>query len=448
MSNCQHCKEQNIPLVVDSLPCLDPNALDSSCDSTIDLDDIKYTGPSKLCAGITNGMTARQVLEKLSEYSDTCKCTLQANLTYEQLPCEKGIQLRYDDSFFTSQWQYLNTTTNQYVNISSSSITKSSDENFYYENLSSVLLFGLQSDNYRVILTKPGCNSIVKDLSIAPECEKEEPCVLNDKAYIKNPYTHERLFINVPITTYDSKLLLKYVCDTFPNLTTLQCESYYNDAMYGQSYYSRFSAGVSTYIGWQLTNALAIMSDDTVRLSQVPAEVAAPIPHISDFNHHGIERSTDPNFNWFKIPLKQCPCKLGNQFFYVKYLPHVNTVNALPLTGTLGDVYYVEDVDLYYTWNPQTNSYIDTILFTGTPTELIYAAGDLEFAVSFEDCRTDALNRINAFFTNFNQYRLATLPYYVSQYASLLRDIDSNIRNVPWGSFTKSVSMCNCVDIE
>lgn len=439
MSDCQKCKDSIIPFVVDPLPCVN-----TTCDTAVDLNCVLYTGPNKPCAGIVKPMTVNQVLQQIAQFSGNCDCSVEAVLTFQKLPCDKGIQLAYNDYTFAVQWQYLDSITNTYVDVNNNLIVKSSDEDFYYQNLPSGLLADLKSDNYKITLTKPGCDPVVKTLFIGTTCQTVEPCVLEEDAYVKDPHTGERLYAYYSIPNVDTKTQLKLLCDTFPFMTKSECLSFYDPVNF--SYQALFSIAYNQFLPWQQDRIDAVMTDNTVALSQTLPIQLPPQPHPTDIYNDGPLRATDPNYNWIKVPIKSCPCKLGNDPFYVKYLPSVVNVTDLPLQAVLGNVVYVSSEDEYYTWNPQTQLWVKTWTFTDVNGIGFSSLSDTNYgaASDFDECRQSVSIYIQGYLKGLKEYSTAVKPYLWSSLLSMHRIYDAYTRNKFFSNNVKGNGMCDC----
>lgn len=437
MSECESCKKSTLPLTVVPLPCPDPAQV--LCESTIDLDCVEYTGPSKLCLGIQTGMSASEVLEKLALASNNCTCTVTSTLTFSGFPCETaGIKLEYDDYNFVPQWSYKNKVTNAYEVLNPVLLNLSSDDQNYIQLLPVSVLFTINADEYKVTLTKPNCTPIVKNITVGSDCFSDVPCASIDDAIVKNPITGQPIYYNLQTSDLTLESATALLCDILPNMTKADCKSLFPDenAPAGYlTYEQKFRDAYDAFIMWEDKYIYAIMQDNPNDLAAAGPQVLPPRPHISDFYNHGKERAVNPNFGWIKIPLTQCACGLDttNIKVYVKYLPHVTNFSELPTSAQLGNVCYVSSQDKYYAFNPETNAWIDPLLFTAYFGKPFLASNDVNQGSgleSFDECISSVIARIVARKKAINEMLLARRPYLLSQMFIAHRAYDIGVRNI------------------
>lgn len=440
MSECESCKKSIQPLAVEPLPCPDPAQV--LCESTIDLDCVEYTGPSKLCLGIETGMSASEVLEKLTLASNNCVCTVNSTLTFSGFPCETaGIKLEYDDYNFVPQWSYKNKVTNQYETLNPALLTLSSNEQNYIQLLSTTILFTINANEYRVTLTKPNCTPIVKNITVGSDCLSDVPCASFNDSVVKNPITGEPIYYNLQTSSLTLESATALLCDILPNMTKAECKSYvpdYTQPNPPDTYTDKFRDAYDAFRMWEDKYIYAIMKDNPNDLVIAGPQVFAPRPHVSDFYNFGKQRAVNPNFGWIKIPLTQCACTLENTNIklYVKYLPHVTNFSQLPASAQLGNVCYVSSEDTYYAFNPETNTWVDPVLFTTYYNKGFFAANDLGPGaplVTFQECMDSSLAKIAARKKAINEMLLARRPYLLAQMFIAHRVYDYFVRNIPRG---------------
>jgi hypothetical protein len=461
MSECESCKKSTQPFAVVPLPCLDPAQV--LCESTIDLECVEYTGPSKPCLEIQTGMSAAQVLEKLAAASNNCNCTVNSTLTFSGFPCDTaGIKLEYSNYEFVPEWSYKNKVTNTYEVLNPVLLNLSSDDQNYIQLLPISVLFTINAEDFKVTLTKPGCAPVVKNITVGSDCLPDEVCASIDDAIVKNPLTGEPIYYNLQTSSLTLESASALLCDILPNMTKADCKSLFPDfnAPGGTiTYEQKFNDAYDAFIMWEDKYIYAIMKDNPNDLALAGPQVLPPRPHISDFYNHGKERAVNPNFNWIKIPLTQCACGLDttNIKVYVKYLPHVTNFSQLPSSAQLGNVCYVSSEDMYYAFNPETNTWIDPLLFTTYFGKPFLAATDVNTGAgleSFDECISSSMARIVARKKALNEMLLARRPHFLSQIFIAHRAYDLGVRNIPLNGAPfgptpvltngSSFTSCNC----
>lgn len=437
MSECESCKKSIQPLAVAPLPCPDPAQV--LCESTIDLDCVEYTGPSKTCLGIQTGMSASEVLEKLALASNNCKCTVNSTLTFSGFPCETaGIKLEYDDYNFVPQWSYKNKVTDEYEVLNPVLLNLSSDDQNYIQLLPVSVLFTINADEYKVTLIKPNCAPVVKNITVGSGCLPDEVCASVDDAIVKNPITGEPIYYNLQTSDLTLESATALLCDILPNMTKAECKSYFPDFTQANpydTYEQKFRDAYTAFRDWEDDYIYAIMKDNPNELAAAGPQVFAPRPHVSDFYNYGKQRAVNPNFNWFKIPLTQCGCPLEttNIKVYVRYLPHVTNFSQLPTTAQLGNVCYVSSENKYYTFNPETNTWLDPLLFTTYYGKRFGETTDIESFGPFSYCIDSTLAKIEARKKALTELLLARRPYILAQMFLAHRAYDLGARNIPPG---------------
>ena len=440
MSECESCKKSTLPLAVVPLPCPDPAQV--LCESTIDLDCVEYTGPSKLCLGIQTGMTASEVLEKLALASNNCVCTVNSTLTFSAFPCEiAGIKLEYDDYNFVPQWSYKNKVTNAYEVINPVLLNLSSDNQNYIQLLPISVLFTINAEDYKVTLTKPNCTPIVKNITVGSDCLPDETCASIDDSFVKHPITGEILYYNIQTFDLTLETTSGLLCDLFPNMTKAECKSLFPDYTQANpydTYEQKFNDAYDAFTLWENAYLNAVMKDNPIEIAAAGPQVLPPRPHVSDFYNYGKQRAVNPNHNWIKVPLTQCACGLDTTDIkvYVKYLPHVTNFSELPTSAQLGNVCYVSSENKYYAFNPETNTWLDPLLFTTYFGKAFLASNDVNQGagqVSFDDCIYSHLARIDARKKAVIEMINARRPFLLSQLFIAHRAYDLGARNVQPG---------------
>lgn len=438
MSNCESCKKQVLEALATPLPCTTPN-----CETTIDINCIIYTGTVCNVAGITTGMTVKQVLEKLANYTSNCNCDLVSSFVLQSYPCSNGLRLEYSDSSYTVKWEQFDTFANAYLDIFTFDLIKDSTTTKYIETLPFSALSNYNATKFKVTLTKAGCPTVIKEIDIQESCGQLDLCNLSSDAFVKNPTTGDQLYFNFDygFPSWDLKRESQLLCGIFPNMTKEQCESF-TLLPSGNTYTSMYFQQYIDFRNWEKNQVFALMTDNPNAIAANVPSVPPPIPHVHDFYNYGQERANDPNYKWIKIPVRyMVPMQIfgTTTIFYIKYLPHVANTSLLPSTGNLGDVCYVNDGNnLFYSWDPLSSSWLDTNTHNG-----FVDPADGTQTVDFETARLAQINQIIAYWKAFYELQTATRPMMYSQLLMAHRIQDIHVRKIQSGSGSGNCG-CTC----
>lgn len=437
MSNCESCKKQVIEALATPLPCTTPN-----CETTIDINCIIYTGAVCNVAGITTGMTVKQVLEKLANYTSNCNCGVSSTFVLQSYPCSNGLRLEYSDSSYTVKWEQYDTFAGAYSDIFTSDLIKDSTTTEYIETLPFSALNSYNASKFKVTLTKTGCPTITKEIDIQESCGELDLCNLSSDAFVKNPTTGDQLYFNFDhgFPSWDLKRESQLLCGIFPNMTKEQCESF-TLLPSGNTYTSMYLQQYIDFRNWEKNQVFALMTDNPNAIAANIPSVPPPIPNAHDFYNYGQERANDPNYKWIKIPVRyMVPMQIfgTTTTFYIKYLPNVTNTSLLPTTGNLGDVCYVNDGNnLFYSWDPLTSSWLDTNLYNGFVDPI-----DGGNSVDFETARLLQIDQIIAYWKGFYELQSGLKAHVYSQLLMAHRIQDINVRKIP--PSPGSNCSCNC----
>jgi hypothetical protein len=311
----------------------------------------------------------------------------------------------------TTQEFYTGTTLNEYPTVNEWNDVIESML-LSYDGISSVT-FDVE-ENKMIITTD--CNSIVSlndaDVTINMviyydiSCESCTGC-----------YTPEFEPINCEITneyceTTDTKMIFPiqynffgadYLNDTniIPNRCT-ELPNYYYDCNDPNDAETQFREIQNGYMKYQSSYNLLLYVGRVSLANSIPVELPPSAAEL-DFFYYGPD-----NIGWNKFNILQgCSCKkifaddgyVGPQYdFDIVFLTEVQSYGDLPLTGVFGQQCFVLDDDMFYQWNPNTNTWVSSDdAIVGYP--------------HIEDCWAPQRVRRDAYLKALNELNLAWRPF-------------------------------------
>lgn len=414
-------------------PIYDEGALESStvspCSQFAETNCIKYTGLVYACANINTGMTLDEVINKLAttyQNCTPCQITHQFNQN-----CEKGWELIFDNDDYIATWYYKDAVSNTYLPIDPNLIS-TVDKLGVNNKLKTIQLLPaekfikLTGGDFRIEITKSGCTTITIDWQTDVPCQLLQPCTTTNAKFIKKAGTNNILKITQKRIPNVSNLYLEWLsCKYLPNIETNDCQAEQKGIAFRNKYddYLKDSNEIFTTEQYGF---------GTLSPNNQPLDYA-PLAYVDDWVNGGPESQVDPNSTYTDYPVfAGCGCEiqtsLGMTIFEVTYLDPVPTFSALSnVTGFLGQFVKVLDdtvVD-YYTWNPNTASWIPEETFTNLNGNTFHDPNNPTVPFSdISDCATLMrqkrdlnLKNLNEMIQSWNSFTYAslTIPYYFAK---------------------------------
>ena len=201
--------------------------------------------------------------------------------------------------------------------------------------------------------------------------------------------------------------------DIIPNRCT-ELPNFYYDCNDPNDAETQFREIRNSYMKYQNSYNLLIVTGRITEAENLPV-VLPPSAAELDFFYYG-----QNNVGWYKFNVLQgCSCKkiaadngqFGPQYdFDIVFLPEVQSYIDLPLTGEFAQLCYVMDDEVFYTWDPNSSTWV----LEGTP---IVGYPDIE------DCYGTQRAQRNAYLKALNELNLAWRPFTWSSFQAPLYQI-------------------------
>lgn len=448
---CLNCDE-NYPHFTDC-PSTNGNggavSISALCTEIINTNCLTYTGKAFPCVSITSSENLNTFIDILSTpYANCNTCDNPYTFTRN---CKEGWKLIFRNTNYTATWYFKNPTTDAYELIPTNNTFITTDQELIPVNIRQKVEYipvekqlALQASEFKIELTKDGCNPIIITWQVDTPCELPEPCENTIRTFAKYPSNGQPLYINLAGMSNYSNLYIDWMsCYYLKNIRTRNC---------GINFYQNlFRNRYDVYIkaeNERVNDVMKGISNDT----QV---TPVPLPSFhEDITYYGSLAQIDNNSIYTEFPIfTGCGCKVqssvGPLTFPITFLEAVQTSSELAsVSGYLGLFVNVISETEFYTWDPITASWVIAGTLTNLNGNSFYTPDNPTVPLdSIDDCYTFYRAKRDLYLKQINEYVQALGPFshanFMLPYYFAKRQLET-----PMGKYNYSCGDCPTTEVE